>query len=1554
MAETNQQPDLADPQVNANSLISWLEEQPESELVARCQDLYDQLLFGASQPRHSSVLACTKLCGFVQHCTKSRHAVVQAWAFSEPTAMKLFDFYIEWNEKDQHRSMKLVLDLLTVLTGQNPDQETAASIRRHMLISLVSIITRQSTRPLVKSCINSLNHLFVRSVYKLEDIANTYREVEPAVASLSDLELWRRFCSALISWMYLHYVCSVAGKFIVTVFRALRDLAQAGPESNSLHELTVETWLDWLHEELRANPAILENIKLYIFVPLFKTDRPRSLELLDILNRPPTEKAASRSDHNVLDMDAILRLAALEVGKKSGLVEDPGSSTLQKSSKYIVLDVKVMESVLSHPSPRIRLLALSLLATSPSSTKPYPAEALSLLKTHLPAYHSDPGAGFRQEALVYTKTMIQRIKGTITAGQKVIAGTVSAGEKAGAKNAATKVAVSQDIIQEHENFSKWYMDFLLGELVPTASYQRHITALRAIIQVLNFGKELCGDSIFLDYSWIRSILDLVVDPFSDVRETAISLLMLATREDVEALVQTRPGSSTRLVDLVRDFRAQAAAMASRTGRADHGDGSARLQGLLCSWASSLDEQLDILNRTIADIDMKLAVAKRDIALAVVEHPVHGDFASISCAWEVLSRAKYSAEDTKRLMPIQRRVVECSKEIWDVVKPILCDDSPEGHLPQEMEEAQGLDTKGLLSYSFRAIHESSNTMRLIIAPLRFSRVKGTLCPPGDIFKQIGNLTFEQLSSLRHRGAFSTVSLTFVTCCQLVEDPSVTSPDAAAEETLLFSWYEGTLDCIFAQVSTTRRSAGIPALMTGILAANASRPSFDEVISKLGEIAQRPARVAETDGSNLPQVHALNCIKDVFKSSLLSVRAEKYLPTFLRVATNSLRSELWAIRNCGLLLLRSVIDSLLGNADSKALLEAGWDGRTIRISYVKYSTLAGILVSLLQSGQEAHDTESQRRAAESVFPALDIIRRAGPPDSHRAQLYSLVSDYLASHLWHVREIAARTLSSFLVSMDHMREISSLLEKAKLSANRLHGTLLTIKFLAEKENLDSDVIASLSSEIEPIADLELYQRCPQVQAVHLDLFCLLLRRSSSHTSCHPGNSVSPLTHANRPALILNSAQSTPDASLLRIQCGLEAIQRASQVGNTDQLRDSVLEMCSVDTNAAARMIEAVPDLWKTAKDAKVTSQLCHAYIYIAMKNRDEEVRVALLNNIAATLESLVSAHEVDLLPASQDLSALWGTIQSHQMNPAIFQACLRTSGPMMAAMCLHSGQDGAPQTLGHQLRCWATIISEAGHDDNAFDTRESAALAIKSFTAAVGSWCATSQAETYLPLLLALYDTLNDDDEEIRDIGAAAAAPVLGKLLVPTEAAPQLLEHVVATMPTSNELKNYVAHKLTGNSKMYPTMDEASSKEALSSTASPRDELRAALTFDESLFVIEEQNLFIDEVRETQRWVHALEALDVRASGDDATIARLKAWAVEGVEAVTSQAARAGDGPLGWTSQPKVFAICCRYMLVAEAIARLFGDDQVRSLLATCLDACKQAGVHGTLLDMATTAV
>lgn len=47
---------------------------------------------------------------------------------------------------------------------------------------------------------------------------------------------------------------------------------------------------------------------------------------------------------------------------------------------------------------------------------------------------------------------------------------------------------------------------------------------------------------------------------------------------------------------------------------------------------------------------------------------------------------------------------CSR-IWKEVKDVLCNDSPEGHLPQGLDEISTVDTKDVLSYSFRAIHES---------------------------------------------------------------------------------------------------------------------------------------------------------------------------------------------------------------------------------------------------------------------------------------------------------------------------------------------------------------------------------------------------------------------------------------------------------------------------------------------------------------------------------------------------------------------------------------------------------------------------------------------------------------------------------------------------------------------------------------------------------------------------------------------------------------------------------------------------------------------------------
>ena len=159
--------------------------------------------------------------------------------------------------------------------------------------------------------------------------------------------------------------------------------------------------------------------------------------------------------------------------------------------------------------------------------------------------------------------------------------------------------------------------------------------------------------------------------------------------------------------------------------------------------------------------------------------------------------------------------------------------------------------------------------------------------------------------------------------------------------------------------------------------------------------------------------------------------------------------WAIRNCGLLLLRSLIDCLFGTGESKSSLESGWDGHTIRISYVKYPSLPGVLLDLLDPTDKSWELGAEGRTAEAVFPALDIIRRAGPPNEYRDKLYRFIEEYLGSHLWHVREMAARTLCSFLLHEDWAAAVLQLLRQSQTGANRLHGALLTIKFVIARKS-------------------------------------------------------------------------------------------------------------------------------------------------------------------------------------------------------------------------------------------------------------------------------------------------------------------------------------------------------------------------------------------------------------------------------------------------------------------------------------------------------------------------
>lgn len=45
------------------------------------------------------------------------------------------------------------------------------------------------------------------------------------------------------------------------------------------------------------------------------------------------------------------------------------------------------------------------------------------------------------------------------------------------------------------------------------------------------------------------------------------------------------------------------------------------------------------------------------------------------------------------------------EVWSCVHDLLCNDAPEGYMPEDMEDEASVTTKDVLSYAWRSLKES---------------------------------------------------------------------------------------------------------------------------------------------------------------------------------------------------------------------------------------------------------------------------------------------------------------------------------------------------------------------------------------------------------------------------------------------------------------------------------------------------------------------------------------------------------------------------------------------------------------------------------------------------------------------------------------------------------------------------------------------------------------------------------------------------------------------------------------------------------------------------------
>jgi len=344
-------------------------------------------------------------------------------------------------------------------------------------------------------------------------------------------------------------------------------------------------------------------------------------------------------------------------------------------TRFIVLDEQTIEPLLSHSLNTVRSLALSVLVSSSSSTRPFSSVALEILRRRLGALHADTDAKFRNDVLSQSKHMIERIRGATASLVrelfKLKSGANISDQSSENSRTGEELARVNCDLQMHNNFIKWYLGFLLGELVPTASYQRHITALRAINLVLRSGlgteHTLLTQTAdhatvwpyrvrFFTSGCMRLLLDLLVDPFEDVRVNATVILKFASQNDfnnggvtaylvdLEEVYTLAKDASVPVIEnygsavtssiaqeplgLLTDSIARASEISKRTGRADYADGVARCYQLLYGLLNSTNDRLELVSDLVNSLDSKVVIAEVSLSAAVAEAPVHGILAAL--------------------------------------------------------------------------------------------------------------------------------------------------------------------------------------------------------------------------------------------------------------------------------------------------------------------------------------------------------------------------------------------------------------------------------------------------------------------------------------------------------------------------------------------------------------------------------------------------------------------------------------------------------------------------------------------------------------------------------------------------------------------------------------------------------------------------------------------------------------------------------------------------------------------------------------------------------------
>ena len=799
-------------------------------------------------------------------------------------------------------------------------------------------------------------------------------------------------------------------------------------------------------------------------------------------------------------------MQCIQIGKTAHLIESETGGLLEKLA---LVNIDQFRPFLDHEDDRLRVESFKCVLLEPRQTRYVSDLAFEVLLSTLPglAQEADPEA--RKDILVSIRSFLFRFHASTQAAHTTstrqrsesVARAEATSYLIRARAFAKRLsAMLRAAIEPGSSFQLTYISLYTMMLCslfgwhPSARPLRCAGRLSSILPAAKLwqGMQLPFDAQLFDLETYRLLLDRLTDAFADNRDMAIALL----------------GTYPATTGSDQQFEPNVDSLLLAT-RARDADGGARAKQFLIFSAASRSlttqesdaEVCRQLERLRLSIDADARQAQSSLLHAAHARPLHGRIAALSYT---LDSHPWQRESAPALTQLLLDTIASVRQVWLAVQDILCDDSPEGTNPvlpaAESGATRDEDTQIVLSFCWRALRQCADLVRTVIAR-SFATPAVPLLSTTEL-TDLGQLIQTWLVQVRHRGAFTAVEQVFVDLCRRLLSRS----SGAEVQILPRQWLDGNIEGLSDSHRTrdiTRRSAGLPMSIVSILVAEVSLSGtqhslLDEAMDRLHTLAATPI-IATVSEDDLPQVHAMNTLKDIFQEAALVKACEDHIERAFFLAMDGFYSESWALRNCALMLYNAVLQRSFGGYFSRE--HSDTHTMSTRTFFSRYPALYDRVESELESSVRLLLREDSPVVTTALHPLLTMIARLDLPKSgmdndvywsRRAKLARLVESCAASRIWLVRSMAAKALPTLVEPMDVASYcITALNQAATSQQNTLHGTLMQVDSLltystntTSEPQVDKILIEVAKAMLNRFNDMAGDNECCITHAVFLDI--------------------------------------------------------------------------------------------------------------------------------------------------------------------------------------------------------------------------------------------------------------------------------------------------------------------------------------------------------------------------------------------------------------------------------------------------------------------------------------